>query len=183
MSTARRARSANSAVTLSPGRTASFLAFMCYKVSQTFYLNAHRNFVKKKPSLPSRSRKQKRTSANSNESLADFFCTHSETAYEHTPQERPFRTRNYPESTQRGNERKNHESIDSVKRNSCSSTIQPQQKCEKKDYLIHRVSAFRLRCSLRTGDHVDSGKSHEQGTGILCGGRAAERQCVGGRRL
>ena len=32
---------------------------------------------------------------------------------------------------------------------------------KKEDYLIHRVSAFRLRCSLRTGDHVDSGKSHE----------------------
>ena len=49
------------------------------------------------------------------------------------------------------------------------STIQPQQKYENKNYLIHRVSAFRLRGSLRAGHHVDSGESHEQGTLILLG--------------
>src|SRR5215469_3807612 len=37
-----------------------------------------------------------------------------------------------PRINSAGKKRKNHESIDSVKRNSCSSIIQPQQKYEKK---------------------------------------------------
>jgi hypothetical protein len=54
------------------------------------------------------------------------------------------------------------------------------KKYENKDYLNHRVPTFRLRCSLRAGDHVDAGESQEQGTRILHGNQTPQRRCPSG---